>query len=158
MRISGHSGPEVRVYRVVLRDPENAEVRARVEKLVYSMRAHREYGVESVFTKAECKKEWHLAGNFDYVLEGMNGTSFGNAWTGPLIVTPDNTDYKFSVASHGHLPVKGPQPVFMMMGPDVNEGVVIERHSILDEAPTFAKMMHFDLPQAEGRPIDEVIR
>ena len=143
--------------QVILRDPDNDKVRFKVEKLIYGMRTQHEYGVESVFTKAECKKEWRLTGNFEYVLEGMDGTSFGNAWTGSLIVTPDNTDYKFSVASHGHLPVKGPQPVFMMMGPNVREGTVIERHSIIDEAPTFAKMLHFDMPQAEGKPIDEII-
>ena len=74
------------------------------------------------------------------------------------MVTPDNSDYKFSVASHGHLPHKGPQPVFIMAGPAVREGVVFERKRIIDEAPTIAAMLHFDMPQATGHAISEILK
>ena len=74
-----------------------------------------------------------------------------------MIVKPDNSDYKFSVASHGHLPHKGPQPVFMIAGPDVKKKVVIPRQRIIDEAPTFAKILGFTMPQAKGRAIEEIL-
>ena len=92
------------------------------------MRKNPAYGVECVYNKEEVEKEQHLTGDFEYVLEGMAGTSFGAACTGEVLVKPDNSDYKFSVASHGHLPHKGPQPVFMIAGPDVKKGAVIPRH------------------------------
>ncbi len=144
--------------QVVLKDPTDAALREKVEKIIYAMRARPECGVESVFTKEECAREWRVAGQFDYMLEGRDGTGFWNAWTGPEIILPDNSDYKFSVASHGHIPTKGPQPVFMMIGPNVREGTVISRRPLVDEAPTFARMLGFDMPQAEGKPIMEMIK
>lgn len=143
--------------QVVLHNPTDRVVRKRLEKLLYAMRENREYGVESVLTKEECRQEHHLTGDFDYVLEGCCGTTFGTACTGPVLVQPDNSDYKFSIASHGHLPHKGPQPVFMIAGPHIKQGQVIDRHSILDEAPTFARLMGFDMPQAQGAPIEEIL-
>lgn len=143
--------------QVILRDPEDAKTRKKVEALLYSMRETYEYGVESVFTKEEARREYHLTGCFDYILEGTRATSFGAACTGPLLVSPDNSDYKFSVASHGHLPHKGPQPVFVMAGPDVAGGVVLQRRHIIDEAPTFARLLGFDLPQAQGKAMEEFL-
>ena len=143
--------------QVVMKNPDDTETRHKLEKLLYKMRVTPEYGVEAVFNKEEVRKEQHLAGEFEYVLEGQN-TSFGNAWTGDVIVGPDNSDYKFSVASHGHLPVKGAQPAFMMAGPDVVEGAVIERQRIIDEAPTFAKLLGFEMPDAKGCVIEGILK
>ena len=144
--------------QVVMKDPTDEKTRAVLEKVLYGLRNDLSSGVESVFTKEECEREYHLAGDFEYVLEGRERTSFGNAWTGAKMVTPDNSDYKFSVASHCDLPHKGPQPVFIMAGPDVREGVVFERKRIIDEAPTFAAMLHFDMPQATGHAISEILK
>lgn len=144
--------------QVALREPENKEVREKVEALLYEMRQNPDYGVESVFTKEEAERDHHLAGEFEYVLEGRDSTSFGSALTGDIIVKPDNSDYKFSVASHGHLPHKGPQPVFMMAGPQVKEGAVFHRRRIIDEAPTFARLLGFTLPEAKGEVIGEILK
>jgi predicted AlkP superfamily pyrophosphatase or phosphodiesterase len=143
---------------VVMKDPSDGETRRLLEDLLYEMRATREYGVESVFTKEEAQNEWHLAGNFEYVLEGGRAFSFGNDCTGPVLAKPDKSDYKFSVASHGHLPHKGAQPVFMMTGPVVKENAVIPRQRIIDEAPTFARILGFTLPQAQGRALEELLK
>ena len=141
-----------------MKDSHDQDTREKLEKILYGLRNDLSSGVECVFTKEECKNELHLTGNFEYVLESREKTSFGNACQGSKVVTPDNSDYKFSVASHGHLPNKGPQPVFIMMGPDVKEGIVFDRRPIIDEAPTFAAIMHFDLPQATGKVITEIVR
>lgn len=144
--------------QVVMKDPNDTDTRAKLERVLYDLRNDLSSGVESVFTKVECEREMHLTGNFEYVLEGRNATSFGNAWTGPKMVTPDNSDYKFSVASHGHMPHKGPQPVFIIAGPDVKERAVIQRRTIMDEAPTFAAMLHFDMPQATGHAMLDILK
>lgn len=73
-------------------------------------------------------------------------------------MTPDNSDYKFSVSSHGHLPHKGPQPVFLVAGPDIRPGVVLPRQRIIDEAPTFARILGFPLPQAQGRCMEGLLK
>jgi predicted AlkP superfamily pyrophosphatase or phosphodiesterase len=144
--------------QVVMKDPSDGSVRALLEKLLYGMREMHAYGVESVFTKEEAQREWHLTGDFEYVMEGTMATSFGNACSGSVIVGPDNSNYKFSVASHGHLPHKGAQPVFIIAGPDIRQNVVIERRHIIDEAPTFAKILGFTMPDAKGRVLDEFLK
>lgn len=48
--------------------------------------------------------------------------------------------------------------MFMMAGPDVKEGAVTERRHIIDEAPTFAALLHFDMSQATGKPMLELLK
>lgn len=144
--------------QVHMREPENREVRDRLEAVLEDVIKNPLYGVEAVFTKTEARREHHLEGDFQYILEGGTGTSFGNGVSGPVIVKPDQSDYKFSVSSHGHLPHKGPQPVFFMSGPDVRPGAVLERQRIIDEAPTFARILGVSMPEAQGRCMEELLR
>lgn len=43
------------------------------------------------------------------------------------------------------------------MGPDFRPGVVLPEGRIVDEAPTLAAAMGLSLPQADGRPIAELL-
>ena len=61
-------------------------------------------------TREELAQHHHLTGAFSFVVEARDGYSFANKLTGPLITPTDNSDYKYSVATHGHLPAKGPKP------------------------------------------------
>ena len=42
----------------------------------------------------------------------------------------------------------------MVKGPDFKEGVTLDRGLIVDEAPTYAKLLGVEMPQAEGKPLD----
>ena len=108
--------------------------------------------------KKEQMAKHHLAGPFDYVIEGLLGTSFGNNCKGELICPTDNSDYKLSVSAHGHLPEKGPQPIFFAAGPDIREGVVIQRGELIDEAPTYAAILGVEMPWAQGKAMREILK
>ncbi|MBR2805497.1 MAG: alkaline phosphatase family protein [Oscillospiraceae bacterium] len=142
--------------QIILKDPDDAETRAKVEDILYDICKNEELGVESVLTAEECERDYHLTGNFQYVLEGRN-TCFRSACTGELVVGPDNTDYKFSIASHGHLPHKGAQPAFMCYGPAFRKGYTFSRREMVDQAPTYAKVLGIDLPEAHGTPILDIL-
>ena len=144
--------------QVVLKNPQDSLVREKLEKLLYEMRKNPSYGVESVFTSEECSRDFHLSGNFDYILEGKDSTCFGAACIGPEVVMPNNSDYKFSVASHGHLPHKGAQPTFIVSGPAFKEKITIPRQRIVDEAPTFSKILGFTMPDSKGRVLTELLK
>ena len=45
-----------------------------------------------------------------------------------------------------------------MIGPDFNEGVTIERRHTLDMAATIAKIFDFNMPDIDGKPIEEAIK
>jgi predicted AlkP superfamily pyrophosphatase or phosphodiesterase len=144
--------------QVVLKDPTNKEVKEKVLRLLEEMQRRPELGIEQIITKEEADKKYQVTGPFDYILEGTNGTSFHNQCTGEVIRKPDNSDYKFSKASHGHLPHKGAQPAFIACGPRIKEGIVVGLHSVLDEAPTFAEILGITMNDVQGKAIKEIIK
>ncbi len=143
---------------VVLKDPSDQEVRCRVEKLLREWCENEAYGCEQYFDKKELKEKYHLEGPFDYVIEGWVGTAFGNNCSGEVLCPTDNSDYKLSVSAHGHLPEKGPQPIFFAAGPDIRTGVIIEKADLTDEAPTYAEILGVEMPWAQGCVLKEILK
>ena len=92
------------------------------------------------------------------MLESDGYTSFGDRPTRPLVQNYDLTDYRFGRATHGYYPDLGPQPVFMAKGPDFKENVTLERGLIVNEAPTYAKLLGVELPQADGKAMDAFLK
>ena len=115
------------------------------------------YGVSRVFTEPEARAEEHLGGDFSFVLETDGYTAFGDDWKRPIVKPYDLTDYRHSRATHGYLPSKGPQPVLAAKGPDVRDGIVLEKAHLIDLAPTFAKLLGVDLP-CEGTALLEILK
>jgi len=35
---------------------------------------------------------------------------------------------------------------------------MLPRHNVIDEAPTFAKLLGFEMPQAQGQAMDELLK
>jgi len=142
---------------VVLADPNNEEIRIKVEKIMESMVADEKLGCEEIIDKKTLKDVWNLEGPIDYAIEGRPGTAFGNRSLPPMIMSTDNTDYKISVSSHGHMPTKGPWPTFFMAGPQVKEGVVVEVGHLVDHAPTWLAILGIEMPTAQGRVVKEIL-
>ena len=99
-----------------------------------------------------------MAGPFSFVLETDGYTSFGDEINRPLVQNHDSADYRYGKATHGYLPAKGPQPVFLAKGPDFNEKVIMKRGRLIDQAPTYAKLLGTALPNADGNAIESFIR
>ena len=115
------------------------------------------YGFTQVFTEPEIRQKEHLGGNFAFALETDGLTSFGESVTRPMVRALDFKDYRYGAATHGHLPDRGIQPVFSAKGPAFRENVTIERANLVDEAPTFAKVLGADLKDADGRVLEEFL-
>ena len=115
------------------------------------------YGFTKVYTREEAASEEHLDGDFSFVLESDGYTSFSDSCKRPLIAPVDLTDFRFGKATHGYHPDKGPQPTLVAKGPHIKAGVEIERRPIVDEAPTYARLLGVSLPDAQGTSIDEIL-
>lgn len=115
------------------------------------------YGFSEVLTSAECEKRYGLTGAFSFVLEGDGYTQFTSDWSGKLMRPLESVGCGNHHSSHGHMPERGPQPPMILCGPAFARGQTIERESILNEAPTFAAALGFALPEADGRPIQQVL-
>lgn len=143
---------------VHLSDPSDRALYEGVYSLLKEKAAEEVYGFTRVFTREEAKNEQHLDGPFSFVLETDGFTSFGEALTRPLVRGMDRKDYRYGGATHGHLPDKGPQPVFSAKGPGFRENVTIPRADLVDEAPTYARLLGIGLKNADGRVLEEFLK
>ena len=149
------SGASAQVY---LKNPGDKEIYDGVYKLLSDMAAEGVYGFERVYKTEEIKEKYNLSGDFSFVLETDGYTSFGEWTTRPSVRGFDITDYRFGKSTHGHEPVKGPQPPFIAKGPSFKSGVVLKEGSILNHAPTFAAVFGLELPEAQGKPVYEILK
>lgn len=146
--------------QVYIKDKSNKELYDDVYKFLCGLRNEEVYGISEVFTAKEIQEKEHLKGDFSFVLETDGYTTFGNDWNRPL-VTPyedDGEDYKFGHATHGYLPEKGPQPVFIGFGPDIKKGVVLENGNVIDVASTCAELLGFTMENVDGKSIREILK
>lgn len=144
--------------QIKLKDPNDREVWQKTYDLLCHMRDEGIYGISKVYTAKEAEEQEHLSGDFAFVIETDGYTSFSEDWRRPMVKSLDLSDYRFGRATHGHNPDKGPQPVFFGFGPDIKAGVELDRRPTVDEAPTYAKIMGVEMPWADGKPIDEILK
>ena len=143
---------------VYLKNPEDRETYEKTYSLLKFMAEEGIYGISQVFTTAEADEKYHLDGPFSFVLESDDYSSFGDSIHRPIVTNYEVSDYRYGRATHGHLPFKGPQPVFLAKGPDFNEHVTLQRGRLVDQAPTYAKLLGFELQGADGQAIESFIR
>jgi len=137
---------------VYLRDITNPALYRRVYEFLRTLPG--KYGVEAVFTKEELKERYGQEGPYSFMVEGDENTSFSNGFTGECveILPPEKTP-----ATHGYLPEKGPQPVFLATGPSFREGARCAGANMVDVAPTLAKTFGGSLTDADGKVLSELL-
>ncbi len=142
---------------VYLRNPGDKQTKKEVYDILLHMRDEGYYGIGEVFTKSEIHEKERLSGDFDFVLESDDYTSFGDSPVRPAVRKFDFSDYRYGGATHGYLPSKGPQPIFAAKGPAFKNGAMLETGRIVDEAPTFAKVLGANMPDTDGVALDELL-
>lgn len=142
---------------VYIRDKSDKSLYKEVESLLIALGEKGMYGFNQVFDEKYVVEKYNLSGDFSFVLETDGYTSFGSSWKLPLITNEVVEDYRYGKATHGHLPEKGPQPFFLATGPGFKKNVRIKSANLVDGAPTYAKLLNIDLPDADGKPIDELL-
>lgn len=142
--------------QIYLDDPKDEELKAKVRAILDRYQTEG-VGIEKIYEKDELKERYHIEGDFSFMVEGEDGVSFSNKFLGDIYTLADNSDYKYSVATHGHEPEKGPKPAFIVSGPGVKQGVEVSGGKIVDEAPTIAALMGIELQSADGNAIKELL-
>lgn len=143
---------------VHLRDNTNHVLCQRVYNYLKQLAAEGVWGFEKVFTVEEVRERYGTYGPFSFMVETDGYTTFSEDWHEPVVSAVDITDYRLGNATHGYEPEKGPQPVFLGRGPAFKEGAVLSNAQIIDEAPTLARILGQEMPQAEGRCLEELLR
>ena len=144
---------------VVLRDPKDESFKKEVEKTLRSMLEDGLCGFGDVLNAQEARKRYGLWGDFSFVIDTDGFTGFGDEYAHPSIARcRDISDYRQGWATHGHMPEKGPQPVFCAKGPAFRENCVGKSGKIIDLAPTLAKAMGIPYPACDGRALTELLK
>ena len=141
-----------------LKDPDDKDAHNAVYKALCEMAEDGVYGFNQVFTRAEVAEKFHMDGDFAFVVESDGYTSFADGCTRPWVSKCDLKDYRMGRATHGYIPTNGPQPVFLAKGPDIRPDVKLDRIKIVDEGPTFAKLLGVELIGAQGKALDELLK
>ena len=83
--------------------------------------------------------------------------SFAYSLTAPLFTKTEPGDYKTAPGSHGGLPWLDHRTTFFACGPAFEPGAVIEKASLVDEAPTMARILGFDMEDIDGHCLDALL-
>ena len=137
---------------VHLKPEVGQDIYNQVSKILYDAVKEESYGIGEVLTKEEAKERYHLNGDFAFVVETNGEIAFSEIATGDVILR------NCCKACHGHQPEKGPQPVLWAVGPDFKKDIWLENGRLVDEAPTFAKVLGTQLKDADGNAIEELLQ
>lgn len=138
---------------VYLRHPEDRETAERVRRFLESLE-----GISRVYSQEEARREEHLGGAFSFVLETDGHTAFSNSFREPYLHPAQPQEPGYGRGQHGYLPEKGPQPLFAAKGPDFAENAVLPPFRLVDEAPSFARLLGVEMPEADGHWVPGLLR
>lgn len=143
---------------IFLSDPNDEGLKARVRDYLYKLKEEGKAGIESIHEVQELKDKYGLYGPFSFVVESDGKYAYGDQWNGKVIVSQADMPGSRYSAKHGYDPEKPPYPVFVATGPAFREGATVDLAQVIDEAPTFARILGQDMPQAEGRVLTELLK
>ncbi|MBR2685986.1 MAG: alkaline phosphatase family protein [Erysipelotrichaceae bacterium] len=143
---------------IELKDPNDKVMEKKVKDFLLSLKDDPEIKLLYALDKEEMKKEYHLEGPFDFVIESARDISFSeNLKCHGIWGSKEPGDHKIGAATHGSRPDRAENTLFIACGPSVKKGVVIEQAEMVDEAVTMSAMIGFDFPNTDGRLLKEML-
>ena len=108
-------------------------------------------------SEEEAQAQFHLIGPFDFIIEGKKPMAFAYDPAAPLFEATKPGDYKTAPGSHGGLPWLDHRTTFFGCGPAFAQGAVVERASLVDEAPTMARILGFEMEDIDGHCLTQLL-
>src|SRR5215510_12351510 len=137
---------------IVLRDPDDKETASRVTA-IFTRLAASKGPVARVLNQEELKR-MEAVPTALLMLDAASGVSFGEELTGPE--THDSKDYR---GTHGHLPTRAElRSSLIIYGAAARTGAKLPLARMIDIAPTAAAVLGLRLSNAEGSPIQELVK
>lgn len=142
---------------IYLKDKRDRKI---IRKLIEEF--NREYNcIESILTSNQAA-EMGADPNCDLMLEAREGYYFSSSMDGEIvreIKTDENgRAINGTKSTHGYSPLKkNYTTVFFATGMGIRRGVEIKAMNLVDEGPTIAYLMGFELKEADGRILYEII-
>ncbi|WP_433742329.1 alkaline phosphatase family protein [Falsibacillus pallidus] len=145
---------------IYVKDERDDEAKAALKELLDELMKKKENGIESVLTGEEAG----VAGADDtcvFMIEALKGYYFSEAVIGHYleeIREQDVKEKKYTYACHGYSPLKPDyHTIFMASGKGIKQNRVVGDMRLIDEGPTFARLLGLELGEVDGRPIEELL-
>lgn len=143
--------------QIVLRDPSDSKLIITLTHLLDTLLNAPNSPILNVFNKQETLEQHHLSGDFSFVVEAVDGYIFKNNITDSLISTLSAIDCTY-ICDHGYLPVhENMRTLLLAKGPNIRVGQVIPNACLVDEGPTFAKLLNLTLDNTDGHILEDLI-
>jgi predicted AlkP superfamily pyrophosphatase or phosphodiesterase len=137
--------------QVALRDPADLAVHDRIAAVFTELQ---DGGAVEAVCGPDPIRRMKLGGRIDYVLEAETGFYFVPEVDGETIV-PGKESFR---ATHGYHPYHpGYSSPFIAAGAGIRTNVQLQSFPIVDMGPTLASLLGCELPDAEGRVLQEIL-
>ncbi len=145
---------------IYLKDKQDIRTKERVRALLHSLVINKDNGIEFILDSEEAG----ILGADEqatFMIEACRGYYFTEYFEGEyidLITEEDIKRGKYTHASHGYSPSKDQyKTVFIASGKGIKPNITIEEMKLVDEGPTFARLLGLHLGETDGKIIEECI-
>lgn len=142
---------------VYIRDPS---INDEVKHLLYELHRSRSNGIQQIYTGEEAGA-MGADPSCAFMLEAELGYYFKDVLEGDLIhtITPEDVKEKrYTWGSHGYSPKKeNYHTIFMAWGKGIVPHKELPGMHLVDEGPTFARLLGLDLGRTDGKVLQELI-
>lgn len=146
---------------VYLKDKNDTGTKERVRALLHSLVMNGENGVEFVIDGEEAGRRG-ADEQAAFMLEARRGFYFTEHLEGnyiDVITEEDVASGKYTFASHGYSPTKDNyETIFIATGKGIKPNVEIPAMRLVDEGPTFARLLGLDLGKTDGKVIEQILQ
>ncbi|MRH41741.1 sulfatase-like hydrolase/transferase [Aquibacillus halophilus] len=146
---------------IYVKDEHDLETKHTVHGLFESLVEDSNSGIERVLTGEEAAAKG-ADGNAFLLIEAQRDYYFKEYLTGEFIDEITDNDVKegrYTHASHGYSPEKDNYTtVLMAAGKGIKPNTTIPSMHLVDEGPTFARLLGLDLGDTDGQSIDELLK
>lgn len=126
----------------------------KVRELFIDLSKDEKYGIDKIFTKEELRS-LNADERYAFAIEAKTGFAFKDDFTEYEI--KDQKDFGCKYATHGYSPLKeGYKNVFMISGAGIKSNYNLGKMSIVDIAPTVAKVLGMDFNDVDGKILERI--
>jgi predicted AlkP superfamily pyrophosphatase or phosphodiesterase len=145
---------------IYVKDKSDIPTIETTRELLYSLVLDSNNGIERVLTGEEAGKKG-ADDQATFMIEAHQGFYFKEGLEGNYIdsiTAEDVKEKRYTVASHGYSPEKNNYTtVLMIAGKGVRPNVTLPSMHLVDEGPTFARLLGVSLGNTDGRVVEELL-
>ena len=138
---------------IMVKDPNDKETEKKVTEIFSKIAKEAGSPIKQVLRRSDLKKLGAIP-QATLMLEAAPGFTFNEFHTGE-VVRPSGETYK---GTHGYLPTNNEMRASLIIyGLRAKKGGHASLTRMIDTAPTIAELLKLKLPQAEGKPLKELV-